>query len=491
MGESGRFDGLARWVEASGGWVDPGVDLRLTAQSRTLMARREVLSGEALVRIPWPLAINLRSALRRLSADERRSPGRGAVARLGLRDLIAFLKGSPRVQHAATSLLVALQICSEARDPDSALRRYAELLPSPGPGGLLAGAVAGPRLVHPLLFDEADLDALQNESLKSSVARDRALLRHVYDEALRPEAVTFGDFLWSVAIVRSRSLNLSLHLSDRENGGAPDLQCMLPVIDMCDHSSAATCSLRCSVSPGAPGGEGGGEVTAIELFASSDLPSGSALTIDYGHRPLRDFLRVYGFTPTGEDECREEVYENPLEQPLESVLVSGRRGGGGGGFYSLRRVMVVQSLLGMAAEVGGSPRQPEGMAAAALAEKALLLDGAEGCACLYEVEDECGSFATEASFKDSPEVIGDWRRKGGRANRGGEASACARALAFCRGLQDAMPTTLEEDRGALAGAEAREEEEVGVAVRYRVARKALLERVADDLATALALLVSD
>ena len=88
-------------------------------------------------------------------------------------------------------------------------------------------------------------------------------------------------------------------------------------------------------------------------------------------------------------------------------------------------------------------------------------------------------------------MIGDWRRKGGRANRGGEASACARALAFCRGLQDAMPTTLEEDRGALAGAEARAEEEVGVAVRYRVARKALLERVADDLATALALLVSD
>ncbi|UPQ98949.1 Rubisco LSMT substrate-binding domain-containing protein [Chloropicon primus] len=466
------MEGLRRWVEGSGGRVDSRLDLRETACgcSRTLTAGEPYKEGETIVRIPWCRALNLRSALRRHSVAEK--GGKGDLLLGGLQGFLSFCKSAEGVGHSTISLLVALQICGEASPGASGdMRSYTSLLPAPPPpepgegGPSLSDAVRGPPLIHPLLFEEDQLDELQNAGLSASIRRERGLLRFIYDTALNSEALSFRDFLWSIAIVRSRSLNLSLHLEGKlQEAHGEALQCMLPLIDLCDHSAGANCSLRCCIS--------GSAVGAIELVAQADIDEGSPMTIDYGHRPLRDFFRCYGFTPD-ENESRSEVFEDADHTPLESVLVGGHRGGG---FFSLRRILLLSSLPRAPPEPGSDRIQD--VLDGALLEKRLLLDS-DGCGLLYEIEDE--SSQSVSSFRDCPEVLGGLTASGGRlfCDQGTEALAISRVLDYFQGLSDRMPTTLEEDEVILKGSGLPLWEQASV--RYRMARKALMGRVVGDL----------
>ena len=461
------FNALRDWVLERGGGVDGGVELIETPCSRTLAASRPYEKGETLIELPFSAALGLRTALQALFAAEKE--GEAGLVRGSLSEFLSFCETSNRVRHSTISLLVALQICHGAIHDESPLRRYTRLLPAPprSEGSALSGSICGPLLIHPLLFEE-ELKELQSEDFRASLLRERELLRFIYENAINSEVLGFEDFVWAIAITRSRSLDLSLHL-ERGSQGQESLTCMLPIIDLCDHSGQASCSLRCHVT--------GDSVDSIELFAHRALCTGDALTIDYGHRGLRDFFRVYGFTPA-EAECRAEVFEDSTFRPLESVLVSGERGGS---FFSLRRVLLLSSLPSVVQPSRGD--SVEGILDRALAEKSLLLD-AEGCGCLYEVGDES---PRSANFRGCPRVmVGGAVTEGLSCDGAGEEEAAvSRVLDYLAGLSRRMPTTLEEDRELLRS---KLNPIMGAILRYRVARKALLRDLMDDLQGALQLL---
>ena len=480
------FEELAAWVEERGGRVGCGVGLQTTqaGAGRVFTPReRKVESGETLVRIPFSLAINLRTALRRLAGDQK---ARRNVTRSGLRAFVEFCKASisrGKVSSGSTiSLLVALQILSEAADPEARLRPYTTILPAPKKGkdgneDSLASTIKGPVMTHPILWSEKELEQTQNPTLVGAVLKEQEMLRYVYENALCAEHIEYEDFLWAIAIVRSRSLNLSLlRLSDTADE-EENLQCMLPVIDLCDHSAEANCSLRCCLS------KDGGSINAIELVAQSDIDPGATLTIDYGHRGLRDFFRVYGFTPDS-PECRSEIFED-VSNPLESVFVNGHRKGT---FFSLSKIVVVSSLLDSwpcrGREGGAASTSSALLVQKALVEASLLLDG-DGCSCLYEIEDESPHLHTISSFRQCPRVSG--AENASCSEPGQEEKAIKRVLDFLKALLEGMPTTLAEDQRLLLQNSSHHPqlaESLQTALRYRVARKALLESVMEDLLAA-------
>jgi hypothetical protein len=156
-------------------------------------------------------------------------------------------------------------------------------------------------------------------------------------------AVSLASFIWAHCLVRSRALDLQLaHGADDAanpavNSGTAQLSlCMIPLLDLANHCSGpnATCTVRLRVRAGgsrygvatcgtaspvnrhpasaakrlelpasvairrlAAGSHRCRACSTVELVAVRSVPRGGELSISYGDRPLRDFLRGYAFTP--------------------------------------------------------------------------------------------------------------------------------------------------------------------------------------------------
>ena len=484
-------------------------------------------AGDVVLSLPWPLALTTRTAMKRLMMDERRGE---SVLGLSVKELMAFCTTQSLVPKPTVEpLIFSLQLLSEASKApgDSTWSPYLALLPSRPGSAFLAPSVRGPPLIHPLLFRPDDLESLQSPQLREAIREDRARLGAIFDAifrrrdaALPPRrgGATLDDFLWAQAIVRSRALDLTL----QGPSGGEATRCMLPLIDLCNHSHACNCTLRLVLSSPSPSRDGQGERNGtreeregcessparVELVATRAIRGNEALTIDYGYRSIRDFFRVYGFVPQPA-EARCEIFEDAQTNPFESVLVKGSRvrarawGEGGGGkegdgegegegegegrgardgaasMFSLSRVIVLPSLSYDVLLDGADP------VARALGEAALearfLLDGVEG-AVLYELVDQAA--LGERGWRSAPQLF---PADAGTFNRLNEADAIGRVVRFCERTARGMPTTVEEDAAALAedGGMSLERR---MAITYRLARKTLLRQVIDDLGAILAAL---
>eukprot|EP00884_Botryococcus_braunii_P004756 jgi/Botrbrau1/14281/Bobra.0368s0012.2 len=97
-------------------------------------------------------------------------------------------------------------------------------------------------------------------------------------------------------------------------------RCLLPLIDLCNHSwpPSFSLSVRCT-SDGRP--------RMVQLQAIQDMEPGQEATLDYGRRPLRDILRGYAFVPHGASRCCPfEVYEDVMSD-RKALVVTGSPAG--------------------------------------------------------------------------------------------------------------------------------------------------------------------
>ena len=167
----------------------------------------------------------------------------------------------------------------------SAWHAYIQLLP----GDEIARAL-------PMHWDDSALQALLGGMELLEQARDqKRQLRRLYERVVRdvlcarwPEVFHPPDFswrrlCWGHAIFWSRALCIPLS-SGRE-------ECLVPLLDLCNHSPGSTHELRVEAPPGHCGAGGG----IYALRAGRSLRAGEEVLINYGAKSNGELLRCHGF----------------------------------------------------------------------------------------------------------------------------------------------------------------------------------------------------
>lgn len=333
-----------------------------SASARGLFAARALQQGEVVLAVPVRCAriVSTTVAALRTARKGVLGPALDNVdATLARCDFL--LPGDTR-----RVLLLALGLLAELRDPKSAGRPEVRLLPAPPGSPLAAVCRDGPPATDLQLFSNQELAELQCPPLEAVVMRERLRLAglHALLFAGPQPAVSLQSFTWVHCLVRSRALSLrlppDLAAAARTGGGCSSGQtsgsagdggsgggtvgsvgrrgggcgitqldmCMMPLVDLANHRSGgnATCNVRLRVRPGGS--------STVELVAARGMRPGDEVSISYGDRPLRDFLRGYAFTP---DDQGYEVYEDfgslhqalivrslrPAQRPMASSALGG------------------------------------------------------------------------------------------------------------------------------------------------------------------------
>jgi hypothetical protein len=276
-------------------------------QCRGLCVRQRCSAGDSLLRVPWDHVLTVQSAVRRLSSLERRHQ---PLTRLPLAEVLqlAAAASTDLLPHGTGwSLLLTLQLLAELRDKRSPLGAYVATLPAPS-GSALCVAAHGPAPgCHLSLCTPAQLECLNCPALAHAVLIERARLRQLHAALFGDHAapLSFESFAWAHALVASRAIGLCIDATD-----APSLRCLVPGIDLCNHSRGASSSLRLTTAAAAPAHSAGAHLTpsAVELVAAGDLADGTACLLDYGAHRLRQWCATYSFVPD-DDGRAEETYE--------------------------------------------------------------------------------------------------------------------------------------------------------------------------------------
>ncbi len=318
----------ARLLSLLCGGEPAAVEARLDVASgcRGLFTTRDVVAGSVLLRLPWAHALSVQTAVRRLAACERAGV---PLTALPLRDVLTLCESPSELlpRGCGWSLLLALQLLAELRDPRSPHAAYVATLPAPEGSALAAIARGPPAGAHLSLATPAQLRCLACPALEAGVLKERQRQRRLHAQLFGTSdpAVSFASFSWANCLVASRAVGLSMGSDAR----TASLRCLLPAIDLCNHAarSAATASLRLQTRALQ---DGTLAPMAVELFSTRALAAGDAVMFDYGTRLLRHWCAAYGFVPDSDaqqqqEELFEEITTSPGE-PGEALLVESNCG---------------------------------------------------------------------------------------------------------------------------------------------------------------------
>lgn len=146
------------------------------------------------------------------------------------------------------------------RDPRSLFHPYCATLPAPE-GSRIAAVARGPAATDLLLFTEEELEELHCEGLAEAIRAEKRRLSLLHEALWGPPEsdppVSLESFVWVHALVSSRAIGL-IPAEDAEGSGmggasstgAPGVagarviqRCLLPAIDLCNHSAEPTGTL--------------------------------------------------------------------------------------------------------------------------------------------------------------------------------------------------------------------------------------------------------
>jgi hypothetical protein len=232
---------------------------------RTLRTTRDVEVGQTLLRVPWPKVLTPRTALRCLRSEEARRKTTPVMTLDVDAMLDTFIYGDGVDADEAISLLLALQLLCELRNPKSRWQAYVNVLPAPR-DSLVAACTEGAEADDLLLFSESELDFLQDPELKADVLAKRNRLTALHGLLCRAPTdtlpmqssgnpnthplsptytVSLESFIWCHSLVHSRSMELTAEegtdggnwlqakISDADPRAANmPLRVVIPVIDM-------------------------------------------------------------------------------------------------------------------------------------------------------------------------------------------------------------------------------------------------------------------
>ena len=324
---SGREHRLLAWLTHAAQLPGSAVEARHeeATQCRGLCVIQRCSAGDTLLRVPWECVLTVQSAVRRLSSLERRHQPLTHLPLAEVLQLAAAASTDLLPPGSGWSLLLTLQLLAELRDKRSPLVYYVATLPAPS-GSALRVAAHGPAPgSHLSLCTPAQLESLNCPALAHAVLAERARLLRLhaalFDDAA---ALSFDSFAWAHALIASRAIGLCIDATD-----APSLRCLIPGIDLCNHSRGASSSLRLTTAAAAPAHSDGAHITpsAVELVAAGDLADGEACLLDYGAHRLRHWCASYGFVPD-DDGRAEEAYEEVAlgDTGREQLLVTSSGG---------------------------------------------------------------------------------------------------------------------------------------------------------------------
>lgn len=141
------------------------------------------------------------------------------------------------------------------RDPRSVFRPYCATLPAPS-GSRIAAVARGPPQTDLLLFSDDELSELHCAGLADAIAEEKGRLVRLHEALWGPPesdpAVSIESFVWAHCLVSSRTIGLIPTSGDAGNdddsaaggaGGRVVQRCLLPAVDLCNHSLRPTATL--------------------------------------------------------------------------------------------------------------------------------------------------------------------------------------------------------------------------------------------------------
>ena len=186
-------------------------------------------------------------------------------------------------------VLVALALLLEESD---AWRRYRPLLPQKPPSALLWTPTQLQRMSGTPLPEQV-------EAVRSALREAHAALWPALQRVLpSPAQVCWERFLWAYCIVESRGLMLALRADGVRR------TCLVPYVDMCNHSPSAALAWPTLSPTGGASAERaahsdrpavGHEVEVLELTALRDVAAGHEVCLYYGRLPGLQTLQYHGF----------------------------------------------------------------------------------------------------------------------------------------------------------------------------------------------------
>ena len=340
------------------------LEARHEGECRGLFVRQSVAAGAVLLTLPWDRALTVQTSVRRLDALERAGVPLTTIPVLQLLSLCEAAASGLVPRGCGWSLLLALNLLAELRDPRSPHAAYVATLPAPQ-GSLVASVARGPPSgAHLSLCSPAQLRGLACPALEEAVLteRERQKRLHALLFGTAEPAVSLASFSWALALVASRAVGLSL------DADASSLRCLLPALDLCNHAAgdAATAAVRLQVGPRCC-------PLAVQLLATRALPPGTPLVFDYGPRQLRHWAAAYAFVPA---EARAEELFEEISAPGESseaMLVEHD----GSGLLRLAELRLLSPARATVCYVVNAAHGP----ARVVMESA---DGAQDCMCLLQ-----------------------------------------------------------------------------------------------------------
>eukprot|EP00850_Spirogloea_muscicola_P005018 SM000022S07232 [mRNA] locus=s22:650020:664623:- [translate_table: standard] len=166
---------------------------------------------------------------------------------------------------------------------------YGDFLPPPDDCTSLLLATEARRPLGP----RAELVELQDRELGSRVRDTQHRAREFWEKhwgggdtvsKLQRLAPSVERFLWAVALVQSRAMSMRMQIGARMQR----THFLAPYIDMLNHSSQPTCSLRWRKKD---------RMLEVALMPGQDIHAGAELTIDYGPSACNaKLMERYGFS---------------------------------------------------------------------------------------------------------------------------------------------------------------------------------------------------
>lgn len=237
---------------------------------RGLVAARQAQKGEVLARVPKSLCLTPANSK---MSDEAN----------GMREGLALVR----------ALLNERQLGSQ-----SLWAPYLRLIGDPPP--------------LPVEWKESDIELLQGTEASEPVKAEREALRRDFSSELLPTVrAEFNEFVRAVETVWSRCWSAR---------GGPN-EGLIPVVDMCNHSSEPTCHVSGVSTPSrahkeVADGEGSDRVA---LVASCPLEEGNEVTIRYAEGlGNAELLLRFGFCEKGNPSTFVRLREEDMEEAIES-----------------------------------------------------------------------------------------------------------------------------------------------------------------------------
>jgi hypothetical protein len=254
---SPEVDALGAWITGRGGDVSK-TKVGHGDRGRGLFAKRDIKSGEVVVRVPIACA---------LSDSTRRTPP---------------------YPDAPWAVRLAHALLRERENDDHA--KYANTLPTETVGFANACVATDDVVVGDLVADEHALDEL---------GRYRLLLQSSH--AAVKEKHSFQDWRWAMSLVHSRTFRVREPRAVSKDGGENNnktttttRRLLVPYVDLLNHDSRAD-SVSCQWDVvWDDSGTGGGD---FMVTACRDIKKNAEIVASYGERDDRHFFLFFGFLP--------------------------------------------------------------------------------------------------------------------------------------------------------------------------------------------------